>query len=106
MCTPNYQATHECYEHECVKGLLRQQRGAALRGVNLQLIHLLFAPPEVTLWQARAALQKLRQRMTVPQFVLRILSGHKIMKIIEKRFYIESTGVNGGPWQWPMVATV
>ena len=44
--------------------------------------------------------------MTVPQFVLRILSGHKIMKIIEKRFYIESTGANGGPWQWPMVATV
>ena len=44
--------------------------------------------------------------MTVPQFVLRILSGHKIMKIIEKRFYIESMGANGAPWQWPMVATV
>ena len=24
---------------------------------------------------------------------------HKIMKIIEKRFYIEPTGANGGPWQ-------
>ena len=64
-----------------------------------------FASP-FTLWQVQAALQVLRQRMTVPQFVLRILSGHKIMKIIEKRFYIESTGANGGPWQWPMVATV
>ena len=63
-------------------------------------------PLHGTLWQVQAALQVLRQRMTVPQFVLRILSGHKIMKIIEKRFYIESTGANGGPWQWPMVATV
>ena len=42
-------------------------------------------PPSFTLWQVQAALQVLRQRMTVPQFVLRIMSGHKIMKIIVQK---------------------